>query len=296
MYTINVAAVQSNAEQCWTEDQFQTKILSLTQKAARLGADIVVFPEDISFWLAWTKESNRVQGVRQHLGVPGAASMSTFSFRVWIEGLSDKILNRIRMHWLGEWLAQARISRILRRTFSLAARANKVIIVGGSEYVRKADGLYNVSPVFGRDGVLAGVAPKRHLVPIETSWGIKGSSVAEPILVDGINLGVCICYDLSFPDVCKELVEKGAELIAAPSAGWRPYPGYPFDESDEPQLLRAKENDVAIIRPYQCGFMMPGAYFEGHTMIVDGGGNIIASSKYRDREEIVMSTLTLRSR
>jgi len=84
-----------------------------------------------------------------------------------------------------------------------------------------------------------------------------------------------------------DLKKKGADYIVAPSSGWRPYPGYPFDELTEmPQLKRAKENNIIIFRPYCCGFLFPGLYFQGHATIVDKNG-LIMKSKSRNRQEIL---------
>ena len=77
----------------------------------------------------------------------------------------------------------------------------------------------------------------------------------------------------------------------APSNGWRPFPGYPFDYKKEtPQIERAKENGFSIVRPYCSGWMFP-LYFQGHTQIVDALGNVVAKSLTRNKTEVVTAEL-----
>jgi predicted amidohydrolase len=97
-----------------------------------------------------------------------------------------------------------------------------------------------------------------------------------------------ICYDLNHDYIIKEMKEKGADYIVAPSSGWRPWPNYPFNEKTErPQLQRAKDNSIAIIRPYCCGFIFPGLFFQGNSQIIDRNGNVVDESKSTFNEQFL---------
>ena len=52
--TVKVASVQLNLKQCFTESSFYAFIENVFKQSE---ADVLIFPEDISFCLAWVKES-----------------------------------------------------------------------------------------------------------------------------------------------------------------------------------------------------------------------------------------------
>jgi nitrilase len=86
-------------------------------------------------------------------------------------------------------------------------------------------------------------------------------------------LGLAICYDLRFPELFRELVEAGAEIIAVPSA-FTAVTGKAHWEV----LVRARavENLVYIVAAGQGGFHVNGRETHGHSMIVDPWGTILA--------------------
>jgi predicted amidohydrolase len=273
--TVKIACVQLNLKQCFSEKAFYNYVEKIFKQSE---ADVLIFPEDISFCLAWAKEE----------------SFKLLSFKSKIESLSTFILSRINLNKMGNWVSAPKIERIIRRTFqSLTEKYNKVA-VAGSIYVQRPNGRFNSSLVF-ENGKYIGEYLKQNLVPLEISWGIKGDYNSSPIQTSKGKIGVCICYDLNDPRVCKELTEKGADYIVAPSSGWRPYPWYPFDESTEmPQLQRAKENNITIFRPYCCGFLFPGLYFQGNSTIVDKDG-IKMKSKSKNKQEILNYKINVNS-
>lgn len=85
-------------------------------------------------------------------------------------------------------------------------------------------------------------------------------------------LGLAICYDLRFPELFRELVNKGADVILLPSAftaatgkaHWHP-------------LLKARaiENLSFLIASAQGGYHVNGRETYGHSLIVDPWGNIL---------------------
>lgn len=273
--TITIGSVQLNPKQCFTEKAFYNYIEKIFQKSE---ADVLIFPEDISFCLAWVKEE----------------SFEIQSIKSKIENLSSFILSRLNLKKMGRWISDPKIERIIRRTFSSLSEKYNKVVVAGSIYVQRPNGRFNSSLVFDH-GKYVGEYLKQNLVPLEISWGIKSNNDIEPIPTCKGNIGICICYDLNDPKVCKELTEKGADYIVAPSSGWRPYPWYPFDESTEmPQLQRAKENNITIFRPYCCGFLFPGLYFQGHTTIVDKDG-VKLKSKSKNKQEILNYKINVNS-
>ncbi len=289
---IKVAAVQLDLVQCKSEKQFYHLINDLTKEAVKNGAQIVTFPEDLGFCLAWAKESYRIQQIRSG----NEATFQPLGLKNWLERFSDWLFSKIKLNAMGEWLAQTRITNIIKRVFSQISLENNVVIVSGSVYEKRFDGIYNICYVFDDDGSVAGSYCKKKLVPIETSWGVKPGNSDEPIQTRNFKIGVVICYDLDDPNFIKSMCDKGAQFLVAPSGGWRPYPGYPFDkEKESPQIQRSIENQIIIVRPYCCGWLKPGLYFQGHTQIVGPGGEILAESIDWSRQKIFYAEVPPRS-
>lgn len=287
--TKKVAMVQLSMEQCWTENGFYKYIESYVKESKEKGAEIVVFPEDIGFCIAWVKEAKRIENIRKNVEVEELSIKSAF------ENFIDWLILKLNLRAMGEWLAQKIISRIVHRVFAILADKYEVVIVSGSIYVRKIDGIYAVSYVFEKDGRLLGEFEKHKLVSIEKAWGVMEGRTNKPINTSAGNIGVCICYDLDDSEFIKSIVDNGADFIVAPSGGFRPYPNYPFDfEKETPQIQRAKENNIFVLRPYCAGWIFPGIYFQGHTMAVDNNGKVIAKSKSKDNGEVIVVDVDLK--
>jgi predicted amidohydrolase len=93
----------------------------------------------------------------------------------------------------------------------------------------------------------------------------------EPVLVEvgGVSVGLMTCYDLRFPELARELVRLGAELLVVPSA-WVAGPR----KVEHWQTLvsaRAIENTV-----YVAAVGQPGPRYTGHSLVVDPAGRELA--------------------
>jgi len=83
-----------------------------------------------------------------------------------------------------------------------------VYIAGGSIPEREGDRIYNTSYIFSPQGELIGRHRKAHLFDIDVKGGItfKESDVLSPgnestiFHVDGVKVGLIICYDVRFPE------------------------------------------------------------------------------------------------
>ncbi|MDI5979969.1 nitrilase-related carbon-nitrogen hydrolase [Amycolatopsis magusensis] len=93
--------------------------------------------------------------------------------------------------------------------------AGPAVVVGGFAELGDDGELYNSAAMVDASGVLA-VYRKTHLWDREKLLFRPGDS-APPIVHTGHGrIGLLICYDLEFPEVTRNLAERGAELIAAP--------------------------------------------------------------------------------
>lgn len=85
-------------------------------------------------------------------------------------------------------------------------------------------------------------------------------------------LGLAICYDLRFPELFRQLIDKGAEIIAIPSA-FTATTGKAHWEV----LVRARaiENLCYVIAADQGGYHLSGRSTFGDSMIVDPWGKVL---------------------
>ena len=92
--------------------------------------------------------------------------------------------------------------------------------------------------------------------------------------VDGIPVGLSICYDLRFPELYRSLALAGAAILTVPAA---------FTERtgrDHWEVLlraRAIENGTYVLAPSQIGGP-PGQPAYGRSMVVDPWGTVIAQA------------------
>ena len=87
-------------------------------------------------------------------------------------------------------------------------------------------------------------------------------------------MGVAVCYDLRFPELFRQQLEAGMELLVLPSA-FTAITGRAHWEV----LVRARaiENLCYVIAPDQGGYHLNGRETYGHSMIVDPWGSIMNS-------------------
>ena len=110
----------------------------------------------------------------------------------------------------------------LREAFSRKASEHRCYIVAPT-YLLEADGqrCSNAAILFGRDGAVAGIYRKAHLVVAPDSETMEsGSTLGMDVPVfpcDFGRLGMQICYDMEFDGGWNELARQGCELVAWPT-------------------------------------------------------------------------------
>ena len=172
-----------------------------------------------------------------------------------------------------------------------AAQANNCALIAGSFIERDGDALFNTSVAVGADGSLLGRYRKIHLfdVDIEGARSKESdtfSSGTDPVVVDinGLRVGLTICYDLRFPELFRAEADQGADIIVVPAA---------FTATtgrDHWELLlraRAVENQTMIIAAAQWGTSPDGIDRYGHSLIIDAWGRALADAGPSDDTIIV---------
>src|SRR5258706_5234556 len=95
------------------------------------------------------------------------------------------------------------------------AARNKAWVVAGL-YEREGKSIYNTSVLMSRDGKLAGKYRKVCLPREEIDDGITPGREYPVFDTDFGRIGMMICWDISYPEVARELSARGAEMIFMP--------------------------------------------------------------------------------
>jgi predicted amidohydrolase len=91
-----------------------------------------------------------------------------------------------------------------------------------SLYEREGKGVYNAAVLLGPDGKLIGKYRKVCLPHSEIEAGVMPGSEYPVFDTQLGKIGLMICYDGFFPEVARELTNRGAEVIAWPVWGCNP--------------------------------------------------------------------------
>jgi deaminated glutathione amidase len=183
------------------------------------------------------------------------------------------------------------------RRMTKLARELRLLIVAGSitERIPGEAKAYNTSVLLGSDGAVLGIYRKIHLFDVELKGRVSaresdakmaGSEVAC-LPTPTANIGLSVCYDLRFPELYRQLAERGATVVAIPSAFT-----YPTGEAHWEVLLRARaiENQVFVIAPGQFGPNVHGFSDYGNSMIVDPWGRVLARAS-DNGEQVIIAAL-----
>ena len=168
----------------------------------------------------------------------------------------------------------------------LAALAKKyqVWIAGGTipTISPVSDKYYATLTVFNPSGELAEHYQKIHLfdVDVNDSTGSYRESdttaAGQRVVVfdlQGITVGLAVCYDVRFPALFQLLRDKGAQVVVLPSAFT-----CPTGQAHWECLLRARaiENQIYMVASAQGGVHANGRATYGHSLIIDPWGEIMA--------------------
>ena len=173
----------------------------------------------------------------------------------------------------------------IQEFLSKQAKEHKVWIVGGTTPIISPGHtrIRSACLVYNDMGELAGRYDKIHLFDVqivddEIDEEYSESKAIEPgdstLVLDTPfgKLGIAICYDLRFPELFRELIDQGAEIIALPAA-FTAATGKAHWEA----LVRARaiENLSFLLASAQGGFHVSGRETYGNSMIIDPWGTTL---------------------
>jgi predicted amidohydrolase len=153
----------------------------------------------------------------------------------------------------------------------LCKKDSKTIVFGFSE--KEKNNLYNSAIAITCSGKKY-VYRKTHLFFNEKKLFKTGDTGFFVIDIDGMNVGIMICFDWIFPEAARTLALKGADVLAHPSNLVMPY-------CQNAMITRSLENRVYSVTANRIG-KEKEYKFTGQSQMVSPKGEIIfrAEKKY----------------
>ena len=176
------------------------------------------------------------------------------------------------------------------------ARANEVILVGGSIPEAAGDKLYNTCFVFDENGEIIARHRKAHLFDVDIEGGIRfkesnnftpGNEITVFDTKFG-KMGVMVCFDIRFPELSRAMANRGAQVIFCPAQ---------FNMTTGPKhwelsvRARAMDNELFFVGASAARY--EGFNYEcwGHSTVVSPFGMVLASCD--EKEQILYCDIDL---
>lgn len=153
----------------------------------------------------------------------------------------------------------------------LSAQTGAVLVAGFIE--QEENRIYNSAILVFGDAVI-GTYRKLHLFNKEKFWFSAGNKQLEIYPVNGMNIGMMICFDWIFPEVTRTLALRGAQIIAHPSNLVMPY-------CQSAMVTRCLENRVFAVTANRIGREARGDddfTFTGRSQVTCVNGNILSTA------------------
>lgn len=183
-----------------------------------------------------------------------------------------------------------------RQFLSALAKERHVYLCGGSIAEREGDRVYNTAYVFDPEGTQIAKHRKMHLFDIDVAGGQRffesdtlspGNSVTV-FPTDFCTVGLCICYDLRFPELARLTVDAGAKVLLVPAA---------FNMTTGPAhwelLFRARAVDNQIYTVGVAPARDPDASYQswGHSIVCSPWGEVLMQMD--EKEGVAVTELDL---
>jgi predicted amidohydrolase len=175
------------------------------------------------------------------------------------------------------------------------AKARGVYVIYGlTERVAEPGILYNTMVLTGPDGHV-GSYRKVHVGITERLVWQRGSD--WPVFDTPLGrIGMLICYDKAWPESCRELTLRGAELLVM-STAWSMGPGEQnfadslfIEQYGLYERVRAAENTRWFISSNFAG-TFGDLHFFGLSQIIDPTGRIVATTGTTDEQSMALATI-----
>ncbi|MBE3589254.1 MAG: nitrilase [Firmicutes bacterium] len=202
---LRVAAVQMELRPEPTPAHYVRHVFDLGLRAAALGAELIVFPEDAATGLVALLPGF---GLLQRAGGPERAAEAGGGLSV-----ADVFAR----------LGPA-VGTVYRAAFSALAEALGAYVVAGTANLPAGGGrVLNIAHVFAPDGRLLLRQPKLHLFPYEAEWGIQAGAELRVFFTPWGAVAAPVCMDATYFETARIARGLGAELLCLPIANPEAY-------------------------------------------------------------------------
>jgi N-carbamoylputrescine amidase len=161
---------------------------------------------------------------------------------------------------------------ISERLVQMAHENQIVILAGMAEEDEK--GRIFASHLVVTPQNISGIYRKIHIAPPERNIFSPGNSV--PLFeVEGVKLGIQLCYDAHFPELSTRMAVDGADIIFMPHASPRGTPPGKLASWLRHLTARAFDNGIFLVACNQSGDNQNGLDFPGIAMVVGPSGDVL---------------------
>ena len=185
-----------------------------------------------------------------------------------------------QLYEVAEEIPYGRFCQMLK---TISSEKNAYIVSGICE--KYQDRFYNSSVLVYPDGKVV-TYRKIHLFRDEKKWFTPGDIQPEVHSLDnGVKVGMMICFDWIFPELCRTLALKGAQIICHPS-------NLVLGYCQKAVYARAVENRLFIITANRTGReenQGSSIEFTGNSVIVNPSGDYLASASADQQECTVVN-------
>jgi len=162
------------------------------------------------------------------------------------------------------------------------------IVCGISD--RDGEFIYNAQVFIDASGEIVAKYRKTHLVtaaPLDERSCFSPGNEFVSCKIDTFNVGLTICYDLRFPEMCRTLAVGHNVNVFVTSSAW---PAVRVEHLKVFARARAIENQCYLILANRVG-TDDGVTFCGSSAIIDPTGAIVAGASV-DREELLQAEIS----
>ena len=138
---------------------------------------------------------------------------------------------------------------------------------------KEGENIYNAAMIVSNEGVIE-VYRKIHLYYREKLWFTPGNKPLKVYDINGVKIGIMICFDWIFPETSRTLSLLGADIIVHPANLVLPY-------CQNAMITRCLENRVFAVTSNRIGEEKRGSdhfKFTGRSQITSYNGEVLSSA------------------
>ena len=174
-----------------------------------------------------------------------------------------------------------------RRISEIAGNNGLAILYGYAE--REGDAVYNAAQVMDARGRPLANYRKSHLYGELENRSFAPGNALEVTELEGVPVGILVCYDIEFPEPARTLALEGAAMLLVPTALTKPHDFV----ANVLVPARGWENQVFVVYADRCG-SEGNLDYVGLSTIAGPDGKIVAQAG--DSETLLIADIDLDAR